>query len=387
MRPNPFEIRRLWLCLLLGALFAAGCATIPAPPAGRPEPPPAPAASPAPTPSPAPAGWSLVAGGDVLPGCWLDPYLRQEGQDYPYTLLAPHFLSADIGLVNLECPLSLRGRPFRNKKFKFRGHPDAAGALLRAGITVVALANNHILDYGPDALQDTLEALDAAGVAHAGAGANIREARRPAGLKIAGERTVAVLSYSLTYPSEFWAGSRKPGTALARPAEVEADIRSATAWADAVVVCFHWGGELETQPKPYQLQYGRAAIDAGARVVLGSHPHVLQGVEWYRDGVIYYSLGNLAFGGGRSRRAVDSMLAKIEVDASGASLSAWVLALSVDNLATDFLPTPLAGPEAESIHQQVRELSRAWGTRVEHDPSGWVRLLPPEPPAPLSNAP
>jgi hypothetical protein len=382
MRLKSFLIRSPFLFVFLGPLLLAGCATVSTPPVDRGAPLAAASPEPTPAPTPEPTGWSLVAGGDVLPACWLDPYLAQSGQDYPYALLAPHFLTADIGLVNLECPLSDRGKPFRNKKYKFRGQPDAAGALRRAGITVVALANNHILDYGPDALQDTLEALDTTGVAHAGAGADVHQARQPAVLKVAGNRTVAVLSYSLTYPSEFWAGSRKPGTALARLGEVEADVRSATAWADAVVVCFHWGGELQTEPRPYQIQYGRAAIDAGARIVLGSHPHILQGVEWYRGGVIYYSLGNLAFGGGRSGRAVDSILAKIQVDASGASLSAWALALSVDNLATRFVPTPLAGPEADAVYQQVRRLSRAWGTRLEPDPSGWVRLLPPEPLAP-----
>lgn len=363
--------------VFLGLIFFAGCATVPAPPAGRVVEAPSPEPTAAPTPEP--AGWSLVAGGDVLPACWLDPYLRENGQDYPYTLLAPHFQSADIGLVNLECPLSNRGRPVRKKKFTFCGRPEAAAALLQAGITVVALANNHILDYGPKALQDTLDALDAAGVAHAGAGANLPQARRPAALAVAGGRQIAVLSYSLTYPAEFWAGAKKSGTALARLGEVEADVRSATAWADAVVVCFHWGGELETEPKSYQVLYGRAAIDAGAKVVLGSHPHVLQGVEWYHNGVIFYSLGNLAFGGGRSRRTVDSMLVKVELDASGASLSAYALALSVDNLATRFVPTPLAGSEADAVYCRVRKLSQAWGTRFEPDPSGWMRLWPPVP--------
>lgn len=385
MRPPIYSISGSRLLLFLGLTLFAGCATLPAPPAGQVAAIPNPEPTAAPTPEP--TGWSLVAGGDVLPACWLDPYLQDKGQDYPYTLLAPHFQNADIGLVNLECPLSNRGRPVRKKKFTFCGQPEAAAALLRAGITVVALANNHILDYGPKALQDTLDALDAAGVAHAGAGADKHRARQPAILTVPGDRQVAVLSYSLTYPSEFWAGSRKSGTALARLGEVEADIRSATAWAKVVVVCFHWGGELETEPKPYQTLYGRAAIDAGARIVLGSHPHVLQGVEWYRGGVIFYSLGNLAFGGGRSRRTVDSMLAKIEVDASGASLTAYALALSVDNLATRFVPTPLAGSEAELVYRQVLRLSRAWGTRLEPDPSGWMRLWPAAPQNPPEETP
>ncbi|MEW6517210.1 MAG: CapA family protein [candidate division FCPU426 bacterium] len=384
MRPCP-GLPLLLPVIFGGLLQLVGCASVPAPlslPAAplssagtMPESTPEPTS----TPAPEPTSWTLVAGGDVLPACWLDPYLEQNGQDYPYEFLSPYFQSADIGLVNLECPLSTRGRPFRNKKFTFHGKPEAASALRRAGITAVSLANNHILDFGPEALQDTLEALDAAEIAHAGAGPDLRAAHRAAAVHLAGNRTLAILSYSLTYPSEFWAGARKPGTALARFPLVEADIRSATAWADEVVVCFHWGGELEPDPKSYQIQYGHAAIDAGARIVLGSHPHILQGVEWYRGGVIFYSLGNLVFGGGRSAKAVDSILAKTQVESAGSSLSAWALALSVDNLSTRFMPRPLNGSRAERIYQHLQHLSSQWGTRFQEDDSGWVRILPPEP--------
>jgi len=319
-----------------------------------------------------------MAGGDVLPACFLDPYLKREGYDYPFRKIAPLFQSADIGLVNLECPFSQRGQRYRKKKFTFRAQPEAAPALKRAGITAVSLGNNHIMDYGAQALFDTLEVLDNAGIAYAGAGKNLTAARIPARLSFPNGVSVALLSYSMTYPAAFWATAKRPGTAFARLPQLTADINSATAWADWVVVCFHWGGELKTTPRAYQIQFGHAAIDAGADVVVGSHPHVLQGIEWYKNRLILYSLGNLAFGGGKSRRAVDSTLIKVVMDCESNSLFAWAMPLNVNNITTQFIPTPLPGEAGQAIFQLLEDYSKKWGTRIQIEPSGWGQILPPE---------
>jgi poly-gamma-glutamate synthesis protein (capsule biosynthesis protein) len=249
--------------------------------------------------------------------------------------------------------------------------------LLRAGITVVSLANNHILDYGPAALADTLKALDAAGVAHAGAGNNLASSRKPAIVTLPTGQTLAVLSYSLTYPAAYWASPNKPGTAPGDIGLVQADVTSACAWATAVVVCFHWGGELIPEPRPYQTDLGHAAIDAGAALVVGTHPHILQGVEWYHEGVILYSLGNLAFGGGQSRRAVQSALFKVIFSPEGDIASVQARGLSVDNLRTHFQPVPLSGSENLLLVQTLSRLSQPWGTRVSLAKDDWATLEPP----------
>ncbi len=357
----------------LGLFLAAGCAA----PLLRPSmaPPTGLAAATAPAPPP---DVTLLAGGDVLPGAWLNPYLSRFGQEYPYQAIAPLFWGVDLGLVNLECPLSLRGRPFRGKKFTFRACPAAAAALRNSGITVVSLANNHILDYGAEALRDTLAALEEAGVAFAGAGENLAASRRPAVLFIPPATRVAVLSYSKTYPAEFWATRERAGTAPGEDAFVAADVNSAAAWADLVIVCFHWGGELLERPRVYQENLAHTAIDAGARLVLGSHPHVLQGLEWYRHGLIAYSLGNLAFGGGRSRKATESALIKIRAHPDGQLAGAWIIPLSVDNLATEFVPRPVTGTAAAAVFQKLGELSQKWRTRIVPDVNGGAEIFPPQ---------
>jgi poly-gamma-glutamate capsule biosynthesis protein CapA/YwtB (metallophosphatase superfamily) len=361
-------------CLLVSLLLWSGCASV-TPLATTVE-----QVQPTvvPTPSPTPAPLLLVTGGDVLPACFLDPYLKQKGHAYPYQKIAPYFQDADIGLVNLECPLSLRGQRYRKKKFTFRAHPDAVQGLKQAGITAVSLGNNHIMDYGADALYDTLETLEQAEIAFAGGGKNLTAARAPARLSFSNNRTVALLSYTMTYPAAFWAGRKKPGTAFARLPMLEADITSATAWANWVIVSFHWGGELKHYPKSYQKQFGRAAIDYGADVVVGTHPHVLQGFEWYKKRLILYSLGNLAFGGGRSRRATESALVKIYFHDHNKSLTAYTLPLNVNNTATHFIPTPLPGEKGKEIFQALETYSRAWGTRIQVNDSGWGQLLAPE---------
>ncbi|NTV52434.1 MAG: CapA family protein, partial [Candidatus Firestonebacteria bacterium] len=290
----------------------------------------------------------------------------------------PFFRKADVGLVNLESPISARGKVIKGKKFTFRSQPSAAPALHRAGITAVSLANNHILDYGPPALADTLQALDAAGVAHAGAGKNLAASRRPAVITLPGGQIMAILSFSLTFPESYWATGAKPGTTPGDISLVQADVNSANAWATVVVVCFHWGGELISEPRPYQIDLGHAAIDAGAALVVGTHPHILQGVEWYHAGVILYSLGNLAFGGGQSRDAVQSALVQVVFSSSGEAESVRARGLSVDNLRTRFQPTPLTGVENLAWLQTFGALSRAWGTKIALAEDAWADLSPPE---------
>jgi len=203
--------------------------------------------------------------------------------------------SADLTVGNLECPLGTGGKAAQ-KKFTFLAHPRSAAALAEAGFDVVTLANNHALDYGPGALRETLASLREHGILAVGAGENAEEAGRHRLLvRGAPALRIAVLGFSNTLPTSFFAGSHRAGTNPARPEAVAASVASARGEADLVIVIFHWGQELSPSPSTVQRQLAAAAADAGADLVVGHHPHVLQGIEVRRHALIAYSLGNFLF--------------------------------------------------------------------------------------------
>lgn len=345
-----------------GALLLAACARHAVPPPARQAvavtaPGPAPAtAVPAKT---APPSWRLCAVGDIMLGGRAEGLLRQRGYDHPFAATA-HILSAcDVALGNLEGPITERGRPAPDKRFVFRMHPDVAPVLARAGFDVLTLANNHILDYGVEGLVDTLESLARHGLRAHGAGMNLAEARRPALFEVSGLK-IGFLAYSNTFPDAFWARADRPGTAFGDPAHVREDIAALRAsGVDAVIVSFHWGRELHDEPRDYQIALAHAAIDAGAAAVIGHHPHVLQGVERYRDGLILYSLGNFAFGS-YSTRVRDSVLAVLDFD-GGRVTGLRLYPLNVDNFEVHFQPRPLAGAAAARVCAALRALSDGRG--------------------------
>jgi len=314
----------------------------------------------------------VAAVGDIMLAGRYGPILVQHGGDYPFAATAGLLQRAHLAIGNLEAPLTTGGTEYRAKRFRFRADPATAKALRQAGFSVLTLANNHILDYGAAGLADTLQALTGAQLAAAGAGTNLAQAREPAMLVRAGRR-VAVLAYSLTQPTEFFARPDHAGTAPAYGVFVTADIRQARQQADTVIVSFHWGGELEATPRRAQRALARRAIDAGATIVLGHHPHVLQGIEFYGNGVICYSLGNFTFGSG-SRTTISSMIAQITVPDTGPP-ELEIVPLSVDNRATAYQPQPLTGTAAEAAITAINQLSRPLGTTIVAD-GGLYRAVP-----------
>jgi poly-gamma-glutamate synthesis protein (capsule biosynthesis protein) len=359
--------------LVLAAFCAASvsCATPPAPPEPAPEAVPKAIPSPALTPAPArkaPVALSkelrMAAVGDIMLGGTAAPEMLKYGYDYPFEQTKDILKQAQIVFGNLEGPLTDAGAAGTVKQYVFRSPPDkVAPALARAGFNVVSLANNHTLDYGPEGLEDTRAALDKAGIRHAGAGRNAAEARQPVYMMADGV-TVAFLAYSLTFPEEFWAGPGKPGTAFGHEKHVRADVAAARATADIVVVSFHWGQEGKTELRDYQTQLAHAAIDSGASAVLGHHPHILQGVERYKDGVILYSLGNFAFGS-FSNTATRSAIALLTFrDRQWRELR--MVPLNVKNAEVVFQPRPLVGREATEVVGHLQQLSQSLGTTLEN---------------------
>jgi poly-gamma-glutamate capsule biosynthesis protein CapA/YwtB (metallophosphatase superfamily) len=237
----------------------------------------------------------LAAGGDVTLGNGVATAIRQYGPRWPWRSVAPVLRAADIAVVNLETCVSTRGRPWPGKEFTFRGTPRSLRATARfAGVDVGSLANNHSLDYGRVAFADTLAYAERYGIHTVGGGASLRAARKPAILRRGGLR-VAFLGFSDVRPPGFDAAHGRSGATPAFPRYIRADVRKAADRADVVVVYFHWGIELDRSPTARQRFLARVARRAGASVVLGAHPHVLQPRERRGSKFVAWSLGNFVF--------------------------------------------------------------------------------------------
>lgn len=239
---------------------------------------------------------TLAFVGDILPGGNLAWAVKKYGHGWPWVHAGPVLREADVAFGNLETAVSRRGAPVPAKQFTFRTAPYALHGLADAGLDVLTLANNHSLDFGPDALLDTIRNVRETGMAPVGAGANAAAAGKPLMLDAHGLR-LAVLAFSRVIPEVGWiAGESRPGVAPGWDAKptVEA-VRSAKAQADIVVVLVHWGEEVQSEPRASDVDLARQLVAAGATVVAGHHPHVLQAMERQDRSLIAYSLGNFVF--------------------------------------------------------------------------------------------
>ncbi|MDF2630314.1 MAG: putative poly-gamma-glutamate biosynthesis enzyme [Symbiobacteriaceae bacterium] len=278
--------------LLLVVTGLAGCGQVSGTPAVPSTPPPAeqrPEPLPEPEPPP-PSTVRLVVVGDIM----LD---REPGEAIargadPFAGVSGVLQEADLAVGNLECVIATVGQKVP-KAYNFRCHPRNVAYLARyfAGLS---LANNHSGDYGKDALVEQFGLLKAGGVGYFGGGMDAAEAHAPLVLERNGIR-VALLGYNEVELRSYEAGPATPGLAWSVDEKVVADIAAARTKADLVIVYPHWGYEYQGQPSERQQQLARLMIDAGADLVVGGHPHVTQTVEYYRDRLIVYSLGNFVF--------------------------------------------------------------------------------------------
>lgn len=234
----------------------------------------------------------LAAIGDVAPLGPLRAFARAHGDDAVLAEAAPRLRAADLAFANLESPVGEADwvEPGRSAEF----HLDAGvpAALARAGVRVVSLANNHMMDCGPRGLAATLAACAAAGLATVGAGADLAAARAPARLEARGQRVV-VLGWSASVAGRATAAS--PGTAPLEAAVVREDLMRWRADADVLIASVHWGSMYVDYPPPRVLELSRALVEGGADVVLGHHPHVTQGARHEGRSLVLYSLGDFAF--------------------------------------------------------------------------------------------
>ena len=242
----------------------------------------------------------------------------------------PEFSKADLSIVNLENPLTRRGLP-SEKQFNFRARPEYTRVLKAGGIDIVNLANNHIYDYSEQGLFDTIDFLDQAGIRHIGAGKDLRSARKPVLLTIKGVRIAFLGYYGLRkHSGSHPATTDSAGTALRKLSYIKKDIKAVRDSADIVIVTFHWGIEKEHVPEADQINFAHKTIRYGADLIVGHHPHVLQGIEKYRNGLIVYSLGNFIFGG-NSRKHEKTAVLQVKIDSESKKITSYkMLPVRVD---------------------------------------------------------
>ena len=245
---------------------------------------------------------TLAIAGDVMLGRLVNDLLAERGPRYVWGDMTPLLWDADAFLINLECAITTRVVEWHDghsKPFHFRADPRAVEALRVARADFASLANNHIEDFGPDGLLDTIASLDHAGIAHAGAGRNLGEAIAPAVLTRKGQR-IGIVAFA-DYPRAWAATATSPGINFTTVSledgafgRVAAAIDAARSVADVVIFSIHWGPNMRERPPEAFRHFAHRVIEAGATIFWGHSAHVVQAVELLPDrGVILYDTGDL----------------------------------------------------------------------------------------------
>ena len=351
---------------------------------------------------------TLMAVGDVM--------IQRDRPETIFDGVRSTFAQADLLLGNQEGPTTDRGDPLLGKiqigSRHVRGDVRSAAVQAAAGFSAMTLANNHMMDFGAAGLEQTIELLREQGIAYAGAGANLEQARRPAILESKGVK-IAMLGYTTVYPAAGYpAGPEAPGVATLRvdtaympqenhfyqpasppiivgipdPAAMDGlldDIRRARQQADLVVVQFHWGvAHQYGRISGYMKEMGRAAIDAGADLILGNHSHQLFGFEVYRERLICYCLNHFALEMYQDWRGwCDAVILKAEIENRRFSRLS-LLPVRIDRETHN--PMIASGAEWQSIRRDVEDMSQEFGTTFTEE-GGELVIGGPRPgtPAPL----
>lgn len=224
---------------------------------------------------------------------------------------------ADVFMLNQEFPFGTTGEAMEDKQYTFRVDPKYVSILPELGTDIVTLANNHMLDFGRGPLTETLTALDGAGILHVGAGQNLQAASALKTIDVGGW-TIGFLGATRVIPEHSWTASKSNSGLFTTydPTKLVTEIQEAKKTCDYVVVYVHWGVERNTEPEDYQKSLARQYIDAGADAIIGAHPHVLQGIEYYQGKPIFYSLGNFIF----ANRTYETMMAELTVTDSSVNV-------------------------------------------------------------------
>lgn len=322
---------------------------------------PSPSPSPSPEPTPEPVTLTLSFAGDCTLG--MDDYLGysgslnetydQMGASYFLQNVRDIFSSDDLTIVNFEGTLTDSDQR-ADKTYAFKGPKTYTDILTSASVEIANLANNHTQDYGEQGFADTKAALTAANIEHFGFEDTLI-------LEVDGVKVGFTGQFTVYEGPEHLELLQKNIQSLQEQG------------AQLIIASFHWGLEKDTTPEADQIELAHAAIDAGAHLVIGHHPHVLQGMERYKGRYICYSLGNFCFGGNSNPPDYDCMIFQQTFTLYGDMVSEDdninIIPCSVSSttLRNDYCPTPAEGTDAERILSKLRLLSEGLGTESVFD--------------------
>jgi poly-gamma-glutamate synthesis protein (capsule biosynthesis protein) len=318
-----------------------------------------------------PAQVRFCAVGDVLLDRGIRNLINQHNAIYPFAKLDSLIAGNDIALFNLECPLADKSKGHAlDKKYCFRGEPGYIAGLKWAGFNVACLANNHTTDYGKDGLLETVALLKDNKIFPVGAGKTRHEAFQPVLLEKNGETfaffaLLEFLPYATTFKDD------QPYPAFGQIDTLCALIREYNSRIDNIIVTFHWGFENTATPNSRQRDYAHKVIMAGADLVLGHHPHVLQSIETYRDKIIAYSLGNFIFDNPDESQK-QSLIFRCEFQ-QGKINNPHFIPMYIKKCR----PHPADSLKSRQIYEHLDSISTTYNTELTITPAGLVAITIP----------
>ncbi|MEI7480463.1 MAG: CapA family protein, partial [bacterium] len=281
---------------------------------------------------------SLIAVGDISYSRAVGRVVKKQNNiNYPLLKIQDYLKTGDIVFGNLETPITA-GRDIVDFEMVFRSNPGTETALKQSGFSILSLANNHTPNFGNKGLMDTMKYLDSEGIKHIGAGKDNQEANQPVFIEVKGIK-FAFLAYndSDVVPASYEGGTNHPGTAFMRVGKMSEAVKEVKTKADYVIVSMHSGTEYVNSPNDSQKNFAHGAIDAGADIIIGHHPHVVQTVEQYKGKYIFYSLGNFVFDQPQSSDTKEGLTVKVNFSKSEIGKISLV-PIAMENFAQPTIP-------------------------------------------------
>jgi poly-gamma-glutamate synthesis protein (capsule biosynthesis protein) len=291
---------------------------------------------------------TLIFGGDVMLARHVQVLQEREGgYETAWEHIKDEFAIADLAVINLESPFVTSG-PYPTEGFVFRTKPENIIGLVESGIDVVQLANNHFGNAGEQGMTDTFSLLEKEKIVYVGAGTSTLAAQQGKIIEVSGKKIGLVAqSYDVSW---YKATSKKSGIATLDVFALTEQIENLRKQgADFIVAMFHGGIEYVREPNADQMNFAHAAIDAGADVVIGHHPHWIQNMEEYKGKYIFYSLGNLIFDQDWSQETSEGLVVKLEIDSAN-NVQVFLHPVIIEN---NFKPRFATTSEAQEILKKI----------------------------------